>query len=215
MAQARRGWFNIWQPSAQWGDQGNPFSAPAGMLGNNVISDPASCSLWFYADQAFWTPELAPGVSVMPLVRRTSIGGSTDRTRPTGEVVCYWDYGNFLDANAGPLIAAWDYVEATGDEEWLRGASSGWNSSPSSSPSATWTTTAWSRRRRAATAARSSSRPAPALVGRAELRPQGRLQQRPHLPRLALPGGPGRRTRPQRATGPLHAGWPTGSRRPT
>ena len=27
-AQARRGWFNIWQPSAQWGDQGNPFSAP-------------------------------------------------------------------------------------------------------------------------------------------------------------------------------------------
>ncbi|MCU0982241.1 MAG: hypothetical protein MUF25_24055, partial [Pirellulaceae bacterium] len=49
-SQARRGWFSIWQPSAQWGDQGNPFSAPAGMLGNNVISDPASCSLWFYCN---------------------------------------------------------------------------------------------------------------------------------------------------------------------
>jgi hypothetical protein len=35
-------------------------------------------------------------------------------------VICYWDYGNFLDANAGPLIAAWDYVEATGDTAWLR-----------------------------------------------------------------------------------------------
>ncbi|NLH74964.1 MAG: hypothetical protein GX456_18100 [Verrucomicrobia bacterium] len=119
-AQARRGWFNIWQPSARWGDQGYPFSAPAGMLGNNVISDPASCSLWFYADQALWTPEVAPGVSVMPLVRRTiEFWLSGDRLRPTGEVVCYWDYLNFLDANAGPLIASWDYVEATGDKDWL------------------------------------------------------------------------------------------------
>ncbi len=117
---ARRGWFNSWQPSAQWGDQGNPFSAPAGMLANNVISDPASCSLWFYADQAFWTPEVAPGVSIMPLVRRTIeywLSGS--RLKPTGEVVCYWDKLNFLDANAGPLIASWDYVEATGDTAWL------------------------------------------------------------------------------------------------
>ncbi len=118
-AQARRGWFNIWQPSAKWGDQGNPFSAPAGMLANNVISDPGSCSLWFYADQAFWTPEIAPGVSLMPAVRRTIEFWLDQRTRPSGEVICYWDYGNFLDANAGPLIAAWDYVEASGDRAWL------------------------------------------------------------------------------------------------
>lgn len=118
-ARTRRGWFNIWQPSAQWGDPGNPFSAPAGMLGNNVISDPASCSLWFYADQAFWTPDVAPGVSMMPLLRRTIEFWLDQRTRPNGEVVCYWDYGNFLDANAGPLIATWDYVEANGDTAWL------------------------------------------------------------------------------------------------
>jgi hypothetical protein len=118
--QARRGWFGAWQPSAKWGDQGNPFSAPAGMLANNVISDPASCSLWFYADQALWTPDVAPDVSVMPLVRRTLEFWLDRRTRPTGEVVCYWDYGNFLDANAGPLIAAWDYVEGSGDEGWLK-----------------------------------------------------------------------------------------------
>jgi hypothetical protein len=119
-SKARRGWFNIWQPTSRWGDPGNPFSAPAGVLGNNVISDPASCSLWFYADQAFWTPEVAPGVSMMPLVRRSIefwLTGS--RLKSTGEVVCYWDYLNFLDANAGPLIAAWDYVEVTGDTEWL------------------------------------------------------------------------------------------------
>jgi hypothetical protein len=34
-------------------------------------------------------------------------------------VVGYWDYVNFLDANAGPVICAWDYVEATGHLTWL------------------------------------------------------------------------------------------------
>lgn len=115
----RRGWFNIFQPTARWGEAGKPFSAPPGLLGNNVLSDPCSLALWFYADQAFWTPELAPGISATKLVRRTIDFWLDQRTRPTGEVIGYWEYGNFLDANAGPIIAAWDYVEATGDREWL------------------------------------------------------------------------------------------------
>ena len=116
--QARRGWFGAMQPSSRWGEQGRPFSAPAGILANNVISDPASCSLWFYADQILWTPEVAQGISAAALVRRSVDWWLEHRTRETGEVVCYWDYGNFLDANAGPLIAAWDYVEATRDTDW-------------------------------------------------------------------------------------------------
>ncbi len=118
--EARRGWFGALQPSAQWGDPGNRFSAPAGVLANNVVSDPASCSLWFYADQAFWTPEISPGISVMTLVRRSIDWWLDERMQPTGEMICYWDHLNFLDANAGPLIAAWDYVEATGDLAWLK-----------------------------------------------------------------------------------------------
>ena len=89
---ARRGWFGAFQPSARWGDQTRPFSAPAGLLANNVISDPASCSLWFYADQALWTPQLTPEISVAILVRRTLDWWLDQRTRATGEVVCYWDY---------------------------------------------------------------------------------------------------------------------------
>ena len=123
---ARRGWLNALQPCARWGEQEKPFSSPAGILGNNVISDPASVSLWFYADQAFWTPRVAPGVSLMPLVRRTIDYWLDQRMRRdekgrlTGEITGYWDYGNFLDANASPLISAWDYVEATGDLDWLK-----------------------------------------------------------------------------------------------
>ena len=116
---ARRGWFGALQCSAEWGEAGRPFSAPAGMLANNVISDPASCSLWFYADQAFFTPELAPGVSAIALVRRTLDWWLDHKILPGGEMICYWDKVHFLDANSGPIIAAWDYAEATGDHDWL------------------------------------------------------------------------------------------------
>jgi len=122
---ARRGWLNALQPCARWGEQDKPFSAPPGILGNNVISDPASVSIWFYADQAFFMPEIAPGISVMPLVRRTIDYWLDKRMRRdaagrlTGEVTGYWDYGDFLDANASPLIAAWDYIESTNDLAWL------------------------------------------------------------------------------------------------
>jgi len=118
---ARRGWFNIWQPSARWGDQGHPFSAPPGILSNNVISDPVSCLIHLYADQAFFTPEIAPGVSIAAHVRRTVDYWIMEKTRSTGEVVAYWDYGDMLDANASPIIAAWDYVESTGNADWLEG----------------------------------------------------------------------------------------------
>jgi hypothetical protein len=124
---ARRGWLNALQPCARWGEQGKPFSAPPGILGNNVISDPASVSVWFYADQAFFMPEIAPGISVMPLVRRTIDYWLAKRMRRdaagrlTGEITGYWDYGGFLDAEASPLIAAWDYVESTGDLGWFAG----------------------------------------------------------------------------------------------
>jgi hypothetical protein len=118
---ARRGWFGTFQPTAAWGDPlaGRQYGAPAGVLANNVISDPASCALWFYADQALWTPELAPGVSIANVVRDTTEWWLDERRLPSGEMICYWDKTGFLDACAGPLIAAWDYVEATGDDKWL------------------------------------------------------------------------------------------------
>jgi hypothetical protein len=116
---ARRGWFNAFQPSARWGEQNRAFSAPSGILANNVLSDPCSFSLIFYADHMLWTPVVAEGISVAELVRHAIEFWLGQRTHMTGEVVGYWDYVNFLDANAAPAICAWDYVEATGDLAWL------------------------------------------------------------------------------------------------
>ncbi len=116
---ARRGWFGPMQTSCQWGDLTNPYSAPPGLFSNNVISDPASCSVWFYADQVFWTPRLTEDVSAMNIVRNTVDFWLDEKVMPDGEMICYWSYAGFLDANAGPIIAAWDYFTATGDAKWL------------------------------------------------------------------------------------------------
>jgi hypothetical protein len=116
---ARRGWFNAFQPSATWGDQNASRSAPAGILANNVVSDPVSCSINLWADQAFLTPQFSPDIRLADLVRRTVDWWLECRTRPTGEVIAYWNYADMLDANASPLIGAWDYIEVTGDRAWL------------------------------------------------------------------------------------------------
>ncbi len=116
---ARRGWFNALQPAAEWGDQGNPYGAPAGILANNVLSDPVSCLVHLWADHALLTPAFSPDIRPTDLVRRTVDWSLDHRTRPSGEVIAYWHYADMLDANASPVIAAWDYVEATGDRKWL------------------------------------------------------------------------------------------------
>jgi hypothetical protein len=116
--QARRGWINGYQATARWGAQDRPFSSPAGLLGNNVISDPASCSLWMYADMMLLAPQI-DGVQVANMIRRTADYWLQTKMHDSGEVICYWNYTDFLDSNAGPIIAAWDYVEATGDIAWL------------------------------------------------------------------------------------------------
>jgi hypothetical protein len=118
---ARRGWFNSFQPAASWGDQNDlhHHNGPPGILANNVVSDPASVSQILYADPTIWIPEVAEGVSVARLVRRSVEFWLEKRTLMSHEVIGYTDYVNFLDANPNVLISAWDYVEATEDLAWL------------------------------------------------------------------------------------------------
>ncbi len=115
----RRGWFNILQPSARWGDTSTRSYAPPGVLSNNVISTPVSCLLFFYGDHAFLVPELAPGVSATTQIRQTLDWWLDDQLTETGEMAAWPEIFGMLDANAAPLIAAWDYVESTGDLSWL------------------------------------------------------------------------------------------------
>jgi hypothetical protein len=116
---ARRGWFNAFQPASAWGDRSTSYSAEPGILANNVVSDPVSFCLYSFADHMLWTPWLAEGISAAQLVRNSIEYWLLKRTNSSGEIVGYGDYYNFLDANPSPIIAAWDYVEASGDLTWL------------------------------------------------------------------------------------------------
>ncbi|MGI8966494.1 MAG: amylo-alpha-1,6-glucosidase, partial [Limisphaerales bacterium] len=116
---ARRGWFNEFQSSSQWGDQNGQVSAPPGLLANNVVSDPVSCLLHQWADQMLLTPNFSKDICLSDAVRHTIDWWLDSRTKTNGEVFAYWGHADMLDANASPLIAAWDYVEASGDRKWL------------------------------------------------------------------------------------------------
>ena len=81
---ARRGWFNAIQPAAEWGDQGNSFSAPAGILANNVLSDAVSCLIHLWADQILLTPQFSPEIHPTDCLRRTIDWWLDCRTRQDG-----------------------------------------------------------------------------------------------------------------------------------
>lgn len=115
---ARRGWFNTFQPSANHCSTEHDGDTTAGILANNVISDRVISAMFRWSDAALLVPEAAPGVSFTYQVRRTLDWLLEERVRPDGETIGY-EGRPMLDANAAPLIAAWDYVEASGDKKWL------------------------------------------------------------------------------------------------
>ncbi|MCX5771946.1 MAG: hypothetical protein NTZ09_16975 [Candidatus Hydrogenedentes bacterium] len=117
---ARRGWFNAFNLTSRWGDQTGRHSAPVGILGNNVLSDPASLSLWMYADMALFMPKLATGIDSSLYLRRSLDHWLDNRMLDNGNLIAYWDYDTFLDPLPSILISAWDYVEAANDRAWLK-----------------------------------------------------------------------------------------------
>jgi hypothetical protein len=132
---ARRGWFNMVQLSC--GASGGSKDV-IGTWANNVLSDPVSSVLYMLVDATLLVPELAPGVSMPPILRRTVEYWIDHKTNGDG-LIAYTALGtpgkedsggrdfdtanmqNVMDANPSVLIGAWGYVKASGDTEWLKG----------------------------------------------------------------------------------------------
>lgn len=130
---ARRGWFNLIQLSC--GASGGSKDV-AGVWANNVLSDPVSSVLYMLADATLLVPELAPGVSMAPILRRAAEYWIDHKTNGDG-LIAYTAGGNpgdetaseaepdfahsqnVMDANPSVLIGAWAYVEVSGDTAWL------------------------------------------------------------------------------------------------
>lgn len=119
--QARRGWFNLLQFSAARPHEEGHSVTPAGLWANNVLSDPVSSTVFWLADHALLMPTLAPGVSVLPMLRRTVEFWMDRKVNEEGRV---WYVVRFpaemMDANPSVLIGAHAYVRGADDLAWLR-----------------------------------------------------------------------------------------------
>lgn len=130
---ARRGWFNLIQLSC--GASGGSKDV-IGVWANNVLSDPVSSVLYMLVDATLLAPELAPGVSMPPILRRAVEYWIDHKTNEDG-LIAYTARGtagreaaseteedptlnqNVMDSNPSVLIGAWGYVKASGDVTWL------------------------------------------------------------------------------------------------
>jgi len=110
---ARRGWFNFLQVNAQ--------SRGAGVWANNVISNPVSSTVFWLGDHVLLLPELAPGVSLSPFLRRTLEFWLHDAIAPDGRIY-YTENGKhatMMDPYPAVLIGVWCYVKVSDDTAWL------------------------------------------------------------------------------------------------
>lgn len=139
-SEARRGWFN--QIHQSCGASGGGTHV-VGVWANNALSDPVSSLLYMLGDATVLVPELAPGVPMAPILRRSveyfidhkstdyglvgyTAGGTPavidDRGDPDPKDKNYspGKHQMVMDGNPSVIIGAWSYVKVTSDTAWLR-----------------------------------------------------------------------------------------------
>ena len=110
----RRPYLNHWQPACA----GAPGRAM--LLANNVISDPASCSLAFYAEPMLFWREPAPGIDVTLLLRHTLDHWLAEGVGFFGHVTAFGRmFDLYLFTGTSVIASARHYWRITDDTEWL------------------------------------------------------------------------------------------------
>jgi hypothetical protein len=111
----RRSYLNNWQPCGTWAGPKREM-----VLSNNVLSDPASISLWFYADpMIFWhTP--AEGIDMVHLLKHSLDYYLDNEVSAQGHVNAFGKmYDLYVSCGGSVIISAWDYYTVSGDKAWL------------------------------------------------------------------------------------------------
>lgn len=137
---ARRGWFNMIHQSCGASGGGSDV---VGVWANNALSDPVSSLIYMLGDATLFIPELAPGVTMPPILRRSvdyfidhkltdygligyTAGGTPARKEdrgdpdPNDKTYRPGKHQMVMDGNPSIIIGAWSYVKATGDTDWLK-----------------------------------------------------------------------------------------------
>ena len=145
----RRGWLNVLQATAPWGDSSSPVSAPPGLYANNVLSDLVSGLMAYWGDAVLLSPVLPKEIELNEAMRRTvdffltrklpmaathprmklirseaeiaALGNSKVMVsaETDGVVPCYHDHIQMFDGISGTLTGAWNVWRADGNNRWL------------------------------------------------------------------------------------------------
>ncbi len=145
----RRGWLNVLQATAPWGNAASTVSAPPGLYANNVLSDLVSGVMFYWGDAVLLSPALPKGIELNEAMRRTvdffltrkfpmvathprmrlirseaeiaAFGNSTVTVsaEADGVVPCYHDHIQMFDGITGTLTGAWNVWRADGHNRWL------------------------------------------------------------------------------------------------
>ena len=111
----RRAYLNNWQPCGTWmGPQAS------WVLANNSLSDPASCSLYFYAEPMLFWHQPVPGVDIQVLLRRSLDYWLQNHVSAQGHVNAFGRmYDLYPSTGASLIISAWDYWKISGNTAWV------------------------------------------------------------------------------------------------
>jgi hypothetical protein len=111
----RRPYLNNWQPCGTWAGPQRAW-----VLANNVLSDPASISLSFYAEPMLFFHELVPGIDVRGLLRYSLDYWLHNHVSAQGHVNAFGQmYDLYPSTGAFLIVAAWDYWVLSHDQDWL------------------------------------------------------------------------------------------------
>ncbi len=111
----RRPYLNNWQPCGTWAGPKREM-----VLSNNVLSDPASISLWFYSDpMIFWhTP--VKGIDMINLLKHSLDYYLDNEVSAQGHVNAFGKmYDLYVSCGGSLIISSWDYYNISNDKIWL------------------------------------------------------------------------------------------------
>lgn len=111
----RRPYLNNWQPCGTWAGPQKTW-----VLANNVLSVPASSSLFFYAEPMLYWREPVAGIDVKVLLRHSLGYWLHNEVSAQGHVNGFGHmYDLYPSAGAFVIATAWDYWVISGDKKWL------------------------------------------------------------------------------------------------
>lgn len=111
----RRSYLNNWQPCGTWTGPKKEM-----VLSNNVLSDPASISLWFYADPMIYWHKLAEDIDILVLLKHSLDYYLDNEVSAQGHVNAFGKmYDLYVSCGGSLIISAWDYYTLSKDKVWL------------------------------------------------------------------------------------------------